>query len=242
MKRNLLFGFLLIGSLARADIFQELRVSDGLGDNITVDVCTSASCPGPGGVGFGSSLMGISGAGGLTAAVLGANSISISGFVGNITINSLTASAGPGSIGVNATTTDALPTGSLSIDYTNTTYSNLSSTLSLAGSVANVNTPTPSAEFTLFGDDPPEVPSETLIADIGPIFGTSSSSSGSAANPFTGAEASLTSEIDIIFDDGGPFTTTFVAANVPEPASILLLVTILLVLAGILRKNVARRS
>jgi hypothetical protein len=63
------------------------------------------------------------------------------------------------------------------------------------------------------------------------------------ANPNTGPNSTLQSLSTVTFGTAGTYNTTFdIATAVPEPASVVLLGTLLLGVTGVVRKKVAKRS
>jgi hypothetical protein len=134
--------------------------------------------------------------------------------------------------------TTATGVGTLVITYTDTTYSNLSPALFLSGSESTANTPGTAVTFSATGANGYAIPAAGAIGALVTLSGSNSSASGTFANAFTGASASLTSTASIVFSGAGTFNTTFdISTAVPEPAAILLLGTMVLGFTAQIRKR-----
>jgi hypothetical protein len=231
-------------------VTQSLTVSDGLGDSITVNQDGTFSTAGT--VTFA--------AGNITVDGVGAIEIQ-SDLSGNV----LLGAAGPGQFKINSASAfglaDSIPpqlqdeesldttssgTGTLTIQYTDTTYTNLAPGLLLSGSESTSNTPKTSVIFKANASNEPLFPvtvnpATGVVGSLGPLSGTSDSTSASFANTATGPHASLTSTSTITFSGAGTFNTTFDIASVPEPTSVFLFGTLLLGFSIILRTKIAKR-
>jgi hypothetical protein len=226
-----------------AAVTQELTISDGTGDSFTIDqngniVATTGTV----------SIV----AGNITVDGVGAIEVQsdVSGTVkvGGFKINSASAFGLADSIAPQLQDEESLDTsstgaGTLTITYTDTTYSNLANSLKLSGSESTANTPGSSVIFTALGSNGAALPATTPIGALPSLTGNSDNASNTFANPFTGASASLTSVSTITFKGAGAFNTTFdIASGVPEPSSVVLLGSLLLGVATIVRKRVASRA
>jgi hypothetical protein len=141
--------------------------------------------------------------------------------------------------------------GQLTLTFSDTSYSDLASTLNLSSSTTfTAGTPLGSAiTFTGFASAANAIPAATLIGALGPFTQTSNTGATSLAgtqnfaNPI-GASGSLTEMAVLSFNGAGEIDSGFTIANVavPEPTGVVLLGTMVLGLAGLMRKKQVKRS
>jgi len=235
-------GMLALASLPiQAATTENLKLSDGLGDTITVD--QSGAVTGTGTF----TVLSASGGGG---------NINFIGSIGGFTFNLESGQAFPGTTLptlMNTTTinTESAGAGTLTITFSQTGYTNFAATLvESASDTYTANTPnTSTASFTGYTD------STNALNGMGTTIGTvlastdtshPASQSDSATHSYANANAtgSLTEVITLGFAGSGTIDTGFTISNtsVPEPASIVFLGTLVLGLTGMIRKTRVKRS
>ena len=180
------------------------------------------------------------------------------GTVGNFSFNVTTGRGGGVEVLptlINLNSIDVLSTGSgtLTLTFTDTSYSDLASQLNLSSSATFTgNTPNGStAAFIGYAGPANAIPATGLIGSTGTYTQASSPAGSSFAstinlpNPtLVGATVSLSERIILGFKGAGEIDSGFTIANVavPEPASIIFLGTMVLGLAGLIRKGQTKRS
>jgi len=137
--------------------------------------------------------------------------------------------------------------GTLTTTFTDTDYTDIQNEFALAVSGTNGGGITGStSSFSAYVDNTNAIPAGNLINTFGPDTGASYANSGNFANPSlpVGAENSLTAMTVLNFSNTGTMQATFTIANVavPEPASIIMLGTMILGLTAVIRKKQAKRS
>jgi hypothetical protein len=176
------------------------------------------------------------------------------GKVGNFSVNITTGRGGgvevrPALINVNSINVLSTGAGDLTIRFTDTGFTDLAPILNLSASdTFTANTPNGSTStFTGFASASNNVPAGTLIGKIGTFTDTtnpsaqSDSGGGNFANPI-GTTGSLTEQISLHFAGAGEIDSGFTIANVtvPEPASVVMLGTLLLGTTTLLRRKFKR--
>jgi hypothetical protein len=218
MKKDILQFAVLVALTCAPSMYgavkQQLVFSDGLGDSITVNQDGTFSTTGTATIVAGNIF--VDGVGSITVASNGSGTVT----VGTFKINSAEAfgladSVSPEIQDQITLDTSSTGTGTLNIQYTDTTYANLAPTLSLTGSESTSNTPATSVTFTAYGSGGVALPATTALGSIGPLTGFSANSSTSVTNPFTGASASVSSLAKVIFSGAGTFNTTFSISSAP---------------------------
>jgi hypothetical protein len=145
--------------------------------------------------------------------------------------------------------------GSITSTFTDSQYSGLKPALNLSASntfsaaLGNGST----ADFTAFGSAGNNVPAGTTIGDLATFTKTTGAGNGQSdalnknfANPI-GTTGSLTEVITLSFVGLGEIDSGFTIANgllgtdVPEPTSVIFLGTMVVGLAGLIRKKQAKR-
>jgi hypothetical protein len=243
MMRVLTLMVVLIATacLMQGAISTELVLSDGT-NSVTIDqngvattvgtaTVTTASGSGPGGT------------------------IVFVGSVGAFSVNITTGRGGavevrPALINVNSIDVQSVGAGDLTIQFSDTNFTDLAPTLNLSASVTFTAANIPhgsTATFTGLGSAANTIPAATMIGALGPFTDNSSpgAQSGSDTKDFAnpiGATGSLTETIALHFTGASEIDTGFTIANVvvPEPASVVLLGTTLLGVTALLRKKSKR--
>jgi hypothetical protein len=244
------FSKLLVGAVlcAAPSLFaalpvQELTISDGNGNSFSIDqlgnivgttgtvalVAGNISVDGTGDISVSSNLSG--------NVVLGSGATAFT--IKHATGEGLADTSLPQIQNQTSVDTDSTGAGTLTIQYTDTTYTNLPGQLVLSGSESTSSIPGTTLTLTESGANGYSIPALGAIGSLGPLTGTSSSSTLTFANAFTGATSSLTATAVVVFSGAGNYDTTFDTAeeSTPEPASVILFGSLLLGLGVVLRKK-----
>jgi hypothetical protein len=133
--------------------------------------------------------------------------------------------------------------GTLTTTFTDTQYNNFGSAFNLAVSGTNGAGITASkASFMAYASSTNAIPAGTLIGQFLNDTTASYNNNGNFANT-VGSSGSLTAQTVLAFSGEGTMQATFTIANaVPEPASTVLLGTVVLGLATLIRKKQLKRS
>jgi hypothetical protein len=241
----------------QAAISTQLFITDGVGDSVTLEWNTT-NVPGcPAAPSFCELTTGTTTTGAATGIEHGTFT-----FVGTIGTFSFNETTGRGQNAVtlptlmNVSSIDATSTvggGTLSTTFTDADYTGLRPALNLSASntftagTANGST----ADFSAFGDSASAVPGGTLIGDLATFTQASNPNgqSDSANNNFAntiGVSGSLSEVVTLHFTGAGEIDSGFTIANgllgkVPEPTSVIFLGTMVVGLAGLIRKKQAKR-
>jgi hypothetical protein len=221
---------------------EDLIVSDGLGDSVTVN--QSGAVTG-------------TGAFTVTSATGGGGDITFLGTVGTYSFDLDSGQAFPGTTLptlMNTTTinTESTGAGTLTVTFSQTGYTGLSGTLTESASdTYTANTPNGStASFSGYTNSAGTLNSTSNL--IGTVLSSTDTSfplsqSDAATHNYSNpgaAHGSLTEVITLGFAGAGTIDTGFTISDVavPEPASIVFLGSTLLGLAGLFRKKLGKRS
>jgi hypothetical protein len=247
---NTRFSKLLVGAVfcAAPSLFaalpvQELTISDGNGNSFSIDqlgnivgttgtvalVAGNISVDGTGDISVSSNLSG--------NVVLGSGATAFT--IKHATGEGLADTSFPQIQNQTSLDTDSTGAGTLTIQYTDTTYTNLPNALVLAGSESTSSIPGTTLTLTETGANGYAIPAGGAIGALGPLTGDASNSTETFLNAFNGPTASLTATAVIVFSGAGNYDTTFDTAEstVPEPTSVFLLGSLLVGLASIARKS-----
>jgi hypothetical protein len=242
-----LFTLFAVGAMAlacapkmHAAIEEELVLNDGVGDIATIDVsdanvvtCTGA-CGG----------LGIIHSGGKDGTIVAV------GTLGQFTIDATAKGGGTSTLptlqNLNQIQATSSGAGVLTSTFTDTNYSDVNGTLVVADSNVNDQQIAGSTiQFTVSTDAPTAVPAGTQIFQ-NTLTGASDSNGAigmAVANP-NSPDASITANTVMTFLGTGSIQANITVANVlvPEPASVMLLGTVFLGLAGLIRKAQSKRA
>jgi hypothetical protein len=237
-------------SMLAATTQTELVLSDGLGDSITCIWNGTGSCTTAGAhATVNAANLTFDGTGGITIFGTHADPVTLGTGALLITISEATGwgcgtlVCPPELANEVSDTADAATGAVLTETYTDTTYTNLTSTLLLSGSnsIANAGS-TDTVTFTEYGDNGYAIPATGLIGSLPTLTGPSDNATKSVSNPYTGATSSLTEQtvVDFKTTGGDVFDSTFDVSEptpVPEPASVVFLGTALLGFTTIVRRR-----
>jgi hypothetical protein len=245
MKINLaLVGVAAIAFVAlpiQAATTEDLVLSDGLGDSITVDQA---------GVVTGTGTFTV------TSSTGGGGDITFLGTVGSFSFDLDSGQARPGTVLptlMNTTTinTESTGAGTLTITFSQTGYTGLAGILTESASdTYTADTPNGStASFSGYTDstdalNAPTTLIGTVLSSTQVSFPLSQSDAHTANYTNANGHGSLTEIITLGFAGAGTIDTGFTISNVavPEPASIVFLGTMVLGLTGLIRKKQVKRS
>lgn len=220
---------------------EDLTLSDGLGDTITVDQNGNVTGTGT------YTVISNSGSGG---------DITFLGTLGGFSFDLDSGQAFPGTTLptlMNTTTinTESAGAGTLTITFSQTGYTGLAGVLTESASdTYTANTPNGStANFSGYTDSSDTLNAPTTLigtvlssTDTSSPLSQSDSATGNYSNP--NDHGSITEVITLGFSGSGTIDTGFTISNVavPEPASIVFLGTMVLGLTGLIRKKQVKRS
>lgn len=236
--------FALASLPIQAAATEDLVLSDGLGDTVTVNQSGAVT-------GTGSFTV--------TAAAGSGGDITFLGTVGQFSFDLDSGQAYPGTTLPTLMNTTTINTeaktggGALTVTFSQTGYSGLTPTLiESASDTYTADTPNGStAVFNGYTNASDTINATTtsigtVLSSTDTAFPASQSDAATASfgNANTGAGVSLTEVITLGFKGVGTIDTGFTISNVavPEPASIVFLGSTLLGLAGLFRKKLAKRA
>jgi len=242
----------------QAAITTQLFITDGLGDSVTLEWITTNVVGCPPAPSFCELTTGVT----TTSAASGTShgTFTYVGTIGSFSFNETTGRAQnavtlPTLMNVSSIDATAAASGTLTTTFTDTDYAGLRAALNLSASntftAGTTNGST--ADYSGFGDAGNGVPALTSIIgdldtfkDVSDPLGQSESANKNFANPI-GPTGSLSEVITLSFAGPGEIDSGFTIANgllgnsVPEPTSVIFLGTMVVGLAGLIRKKQAKR-
>jgi hypothetical protein len=226
-------------------ITQELTLSDGLGDSFTIDqdgniVSTSGT------VTIAATNISVTGFGGIEVTSKALHPVMLGT---NITVKSAEG-LGWGDVGPLelqnevSTDVDATSSGTLTVTYVDTSYSDISPLINLSSSESTASTPGSDSTMSEYGSIGVNLTPSTLIGTLKTLTGPSDNDTRNLANIFSGASVSLLAQTVLVFGGAGTINTTYDVAQVivPEPASIVFMGTTLLGLSALMRRKLGKRA
>lgn len=241
MKRHLATAgaavLLLFGCASRsfAAVETQMILDDGVGDIATITVSTG-------------NVVGCSGTcGGLTVQNSSGDHkiLTVLGTLGQFSISSTghgrDASVRPTLQSFNQIDATSSGSGTLTVTYTDTSYTDFALNgfaMSVSG-VDNVQIASSKTSFKAYADSLNGLPADaagSLIGKFDNMTGTSYNAGSNFANPI-GSSGSLESKIIMAFSGTGTLQANLDISNVPEPASIVFLGTVLLGLTTLVKKK-----
>jgi hypothetical protein len=241
----------------QAAVSTQLFITDGLGDTVTLEWNTTNVVGCPPAPSFCELTTGVT----TTAAATGTEhgTFTYVGTIGSFSFNETTGRAQnavtlPTLMNVSSIDATAAASGTLTTTFTDTDYAGLRAALNLSASntftAGTTNGST--SDYSAFGDAGNAVPAATSIGDLDTFTdisdpaGQSESANKNFANTI-GATGSLSEVITLSFAGPGEIDSGFTIANgllgkVPEPTSVIFLGTMVVGLAGLIRKKQAKRA
>ena len=248
---------MVVSAPLQAAVSTQLSITDGVGDSVTLSWNTTNVVGCPPAPSFCEQTTGTV----VTTAAAGTEhgAFSFIGKIGSFTFNEeigegQNAVSAPDLMNVNQlNATSVAAGGTLTSTFTDTQYTdlraaiNLSASNTFSASLANGST----ADFSAFASVANNVPAGTLIGDVATFTqthagsGKSDSANTNFPNPI-GTSGSLSEVITLHFNSAGEIDSGFTIANglqgnVPEPTSVIFLGTMVVGLAGLLRKKQAKQ-